>query len=134
MATGCCIFHFALLWKLAPSPLLDVRHADVCSIEDVHAEVELITAHQEERQALRDLWFSLSFIGARPISRLTSPGFPVDSVKLLVHNVEPLENSFYATFLMVMVIFIFREAFFFVCVCVIETAAPRQQRQHLPNT
>lgn len=67
MATGCCIFHFALLWKLACSPVLDVRRADVCSIEDFHAEMELITAHQEERQALDDLWFSLSFIGARPI-------------------------------------------------------------------
>lgn len=41
--------------------------ADVCSIEDFHAELELIMAHREERQALNDLWFSLFFIGARPI-------------------------------------------------------------------
>lgn len=63
MATGSCMFHLALLWKLA----LDVCHADVCAIEDVHAEMELITAHQEERQALHDLWFSLSFISTQPI-------------------------------------------------------------------
>lgn len=57
------MFHLALLWKLS----LDVCHADVCAIEDVHAEMELITAHQEERQALHDLWFSLSFISTQPI-------------------------------------------------------------------
>lgn len=45
----------------------DVGRADVCSIEDFHVEMELITTHQEERQALDDLWCSLSFIGARPI-------------------------------------------------------------------